>query len=132
MHMLKLAFVRLYIRPGLYGPCMLNGTISIDSGVEPIFDVQGQIGYRRIMPPVIKIREENGKEVKVPKGRFVEICDESDKIACLIYYTNQGSVRVVMPDDLKEVEYYKNIFHVDFCKSVVDVSPSIDDRINPH
>ena len=122
---------RATILPGHYGPVLVDAYLARESGIKPIFDRKGQIGMLKTMAAKIILREQDGTTTEVPKGRFVEICDEDNKIACLLYYTNKGSVRMVMPDDIKEVQHYKDIFKVDFCSTVVDVSTTINDSLNP-
>lgn len=74
----------------------------------------------------INIRTKEGELVQVPDGTFVEVCDESDNIACLIYRMRDGTIKVVLPTDTQDVERYKNIFQVNFCPILVDATQKIN------
>ena len=58
----------------------------------------------------IKFRLKNGKLYNVKDAAFVEICDESNQLACLVYMRNDGSVQVLQPGDdafIRYIKFYK-------------------------
>lgn len=81
--------------------------------------------------PILRIRKRDGSTQIVPKGVFVEICDEAGNVGCVLYQTSKGSVRVITPEDINEVQHYKGIFKVPFCSDILDVQQTIHDNSNP-
>lgn len=77
---------------------------------------------------VIRVRCINGDVHTVRDGSFVEVCDDDGLIACLVYKTHAGVVRIVFPDSVKETEHYAKTFDVKFCKNVLDVPSEINDQ----
>lgn len=57
------------------------------------------------MAGVIKLRLKNGKLFTAKDAAFVEICDESNQLACLVYMKDDGSVQIMDPGD-KEFHRY--------------------------
>jgi hypothetical protein len=76
----------------------------------------------------IRVRDHTGKASRIDAGMFVEICDEEGRIGALIYRTSQGAIRVVQPNDEKEVGYYSNLFDVQFCTKVKEVTKTVNDN----
>lgn len=53
----------------------------------------------------IKFRTRDGKLYNVKDAAFVEICDDSNNVACLVYITDAGMVHVCSPNDDKFKRY---------------------------
>ena len=119
------------LRPGLYGPVWGDGSLLVCKNfVSKVVKTRehGNIHVMSTTGAHIRIRGNTGEVTQVPAGKFVEICDEAGAIACLVYRTNRGSVRVVMPEDIQEIQRYKDIFDVNFCRETVKVAQTVNDR----
>lgn len=120
----------LCMRLGIYGPYFSDGSVlEICQDIYPT-ETEKTI-YWRTMGPVLRIRKIDGATIDVPKGVFVELCDEDGKIGAVVYQTSKGVIRVITPDDINEVQQYKGIFKVSFCSDVVEIKQTIHDSINP-
>lgn len=79
----------------------------------------------------IIIRDTAGKAHELPADwRFVEVCDDDGSIGCALYKTGGGTLRIIYPDDIKEVKKYESAFNVKFCKQTVEVPVTINDNRN--
>lgn len=77
----------------------------------------------------IRIRNKNGTvEDLPPESRFIELCDDDGNIGCAVFMTDQGSVRVIYPEDTKDVAQYSNAFNVKFCKKTVTIKRVVNDH----
>lgn len=56
----------------------------------------------------IKFRLKNGKLYDVKDASFVEICDDSNQLACLIYMTDAGRIQVLTHTDERFHKYIKS------------------------
>lgn len=82
---------------------------------------------------MIRIRNKNGTvEELSPENRFIELCDDDGNIGCAVFMTDQGTLRIIYPEDIKDVAQYTNAFNVTFCKKTVSVKQSVHDHRSTH
>lgn len=55
----------------------------------------------------IKFRTTSGKLFNLKDAAFVEICDNTDKLACLVYISDNGTVFTCLPGDDKFKRYVR-------------------------
>ena len=78
---------------------------------------------------IVRIRKIDGTVTALPDDhRFVEICDDDGNVGCAIYKTDQGTVKVIYPEDAKDVAQYTSAFDVTFCKKSVRIKQEINDH----
>lgn len=73
----------------------------------------------------------DGSFREVPGGVFVEICDEDGVVCGFVYRSSSGTLRVVEPDDIKEMTRYADTFKVRTCNKTTYVEQQINDSVNP-
>lgn len=60
----------------------------------------------------IKVRSRTGKVYRVKDAAFIEVCNDEDKLACLIYMTPEGMVNICQQGDAEFSRYlsmYKGV-----------------------
>lgn len=131
MIVFKFVASMLCMRLGMYGPYFDNTSIlEIYQDIKPDLSEQN-VKWQVMSGPILRIRKTDGTVQVVPRGIFVEVCDEDGKVACVVYQTSKGVIRVITPEDRNEVQQYKGIFKVPFCTDVVDITQTIHDSANP-
>ena len=72
----------------------------------------------------IKFRLKNGKLYDVKDASFVEICDDTNQLACLVYMTHEGIVHVLTPDDKRFRRYVDSYKRPTSPTTYVDTTPT--------
>ena len=75
----------------------------------------------------IKFRLKNGKLYEVKDASFVEICDDTNQLAGLVYMTNEGVVHMLTPEDQRFKRYVKSYKLKSSPMTYIDTTP-IKDR----
>mgnify|MGYP007111680038 FL=1 len=58
---------------------------------------------------MIRVRTVEGKAFNMaPAARFVEICDESGKVAAVVFQNDNGHVRIISAEDAEFYKYLKS------------------------
>lgn len=119
------------VRIGIYGPYFSDGAaLEVHQAIKSELRTEGLYWKPIMSGPILRIRKTDGTTQDVQKGVFVEVCDEDGKIGAVVYQTSNGTIRVITPEDEKDVDHYKGIFNVHFCTSVLDVKQTINDSYN--
>lgn len=58
---------------------------------------------------MIRIRNNDGTTVELPKGRFVEIVSENDEVALVFYQAQPNMVMQIQPGGI-DAQRYENLF----------------------
>lgn len=56
----------------------------------------------------LKFRLKNGKLYDVKDAAFVEICDDANQLACLVYMTDAGRIQILTREDERFHKYVKS------------------------
>lgn len=78
---------------------------------------------------MIRVRTIQGKASEVKNGAFVEVCDDEGTVAAIVYRNNKtGEVQIITPEDETEATYYKKLFDVEFCDTLVEVPQTVTEH----
>lgn len=77
----------------------------------------------------VRVRTVQNQVSEIKNGAFVEVCDDDGKVAAIVYRNNKtGEVQIITPEDVTEATYYKKLFDVEFCDTVVDVPQTVTEH----